>query len=74
MEKAADRKAGTAASMAEMRGDGGPPDGHDPEALPRSTPLLANLIRTVVIASCLIVVQVQLSNRRAIFRTGAILC
>src|SRR6476646_10258221 len=31
-----------AASMAEKRGDGGPPDGHDPEARPSSAPSLAN--------------------------------
>src|SRR4026207_641983 len=31
-----------AASMAEKRGDGGPPDGHDPPARPSSAPLLAN--------------------------------
>src|SRR4029079_789268 len=31
-----------AASMAEKRGDGGPPDGHDPPARPNSAPLLAN--------------------------------
>jgi hypothetical protein len=28
--------------MAEKRGDGGPPDGHDPAARPSSAPLLAN--------------------------------
>jgi hypothetical protein len=43
-EKAAYRKAGTQPSMAERRGAGGPPDGHDPEALPHAAPLLAKFL------------------------------
>ena len=48
-EKAADRQGRLAALMAEMRGDGGPPDGHDPEAHPGSAPLLAKVIWMVII-------------------------
>jgi len=40
LEKGCTPEGRRAASMAEMRGDGGPPDGHDPEAL-RAAPLLA---------------------------------
>ena len=52
-----------AALMAEMRGDGGPPDGHDPEAYPGSAPRLANFIWMVIMV--MLVVLIRCSNRHA---------
>lgn len=54
-----------AASMAERRGDGGPPDGHDPEAL-RATPRLAK-VHVGAVVLILIVVPIRFSNRHAMF-------
>ena len=53
--KAAGRKGRPAASVAEKRGDGGPPDGHDPEARPGSAPFPAKflwMVGVVVMVSC----------------------
>jgi len=52
--------------MAEKRGDGGPPDGHDPEARPDSAPLLANFISVVDIVIVADYVSSRFSNRHAI--------
>jgi len=62
-EKAAYRKAGTQPSMAERRGAGGPPDGHDPEALPHAAPLLAKFL------SISVIVRFRFSNRHATFQS-----
>ncbi len=64
-KKAAGPKCRPAASMAEKRGDGGPPDGHDPEARPSSAPFLANSSEWSSSWSWCIAVQNRFSNRHA---------
>jgi len=54
-----------AASVAKKRGDGGRPDGHDPEARPGSAPLLANTFGYITPWPWCFIVQTPFSNRHA---------